>query len=741
MNQILEQHRKIVSLISKRRVKQSLDILRNMMEKGAVGSFTDDFEALTLTYRNMLKYTVEGVNDPERENIYRKLRQSILHLADMVKQDILSHYSGWHTYWVKQQIEREQLLTGKSIVQSVDDLLFKQELDEWLRMTGEVSSDHESEQARQHKQLIRRIFNHLWITDIYGEAEMSLLGIIAKSRKLRWYETSLFISAVTLSALRFFQTNKINTLLDFYRTGDDHVRARALAGLIITLYYHDERLKLYPEISELLTEAGSNERFREHCRIVVLQMLRSRETEKLGKKLTEEILPQVARLKPRIEEKLDLDNIMPMDPDDDRNPDWSQMFGESEEIFKSFEELTKLQMEGADVYMQAFSNLKHFEFFRDFENWFMPFHPDHEAVDDIFRDEILGPGTNDLAEALYKTPFICDSDKYSLILNLKYLPAAQKTMMLKVFRLELEGLGQFEQTESATDPYRAFRVAITQYLQDLYRFHKLSPYRKEFEDIFTGRLDIYNAAFYRDHCSTPDSDISMADYLFSKDFFEDAHDLYASRLREEPSSVQLYEKTGYCLQQAGKYDEALKLYQRAELIERRAWTVKKIALCLRKLGRFEQALEYYIHASDADPSDRHTTLMTAHCYLDIGDYESALKYYFRIEYDQPGNVNILRPIAWCYFSLGNFADSGKYYDRLRNTKLNAHDYINMGHLALCKGNRSEAADLYRQSLTGGELTREAFLNTMKFDEEVLLRHGVDPADIPIIIDYVLFLAG
>lgn len=741
MHQIIEQHRSIVSLIAKRRVKQSLDILNKMMEKGSPGIFTDDFEALTLTYRNMLKYTIEGVNDPERENVYRKLLQSILHLADMVRQDILSHYSGWHTYWVKQQSGKEQSLTGKSIVQTVDDLMFKQELDEWLMMTGEVSTDHGSESARQHKQLIKKIFNHLWITDVYGEAELSLLEIIEKSGKFRWYETSLFISAVTLSALRVFQTGKINILMRFYRTGDDHVRARALAGLIITLYYHDERLKLYPEIASLLEEAGSDERFREHCRIVVLQMLRSRETEKLGRKLTEEILPQVAKLKPRIEEKLDLDNIIPLDPDDDRNPDWSQMFGESEEIFKSFEELTKLQMEGADVYMQAFSNLKHFDFFRDFENWFMPFHPDHEAVDDIFRDEILGPGTNDLAEALYKTPFICDSDKYSLILNLKYLPAAQKTMMLKVFRMELEGLGQFEETESATDPYRTFRVAITQYLQDLYRFYKLSPYRKEFEDIFAGRLDIYNATFYRDHCSTPDTDISMADYLFSKDFFGDAHDLYASRLKEEPSNVQLYEKTGYCLQQAGNYEEALKNYQRAELIERRVWTVKKIGLCLRKLGRFEQALEYYLHASDADPSDRHTTLMTAHCYLDLNDYESALKYYFRIEYDQPGNVKILRPIAWCYFSLGSFEDSRKYYERLRDTKLNAHDYINMGHLALCTGKRSEAAELYRQSLSIGELNRDSFLNTMKYDEEILLRHGVDPADIPIIIDYVLFLAG
>ena len=163
------------------------------------------------------------------------------------------------------------------------------------------------------------------------------------------------------------------------------------------------------------------------------------------------------------------------------------MFSDSEEIFKTMEELTKLQMEGADVYMSAFANIKHFDFFKDFQNWFVPFYPDHETVNEIYKDEILGPGTNELAEALYKTPFICNSDKYSLLLNLKYLPSSQKSMMLKVFRMELEGLQQMNEEETVIDPYRNFRTNVTQYLQDIYRFFKLSPYRKEFEDLFIGK--------------------------------------------------------------------------------------------------------------------------------------------------------------------------------------------------------------------------------------------------------------
>jgi len=49
------------------------------------------------------------------------------------------------------------------------------------------------------------------------------------------------------------------------------------------------------------------------------------------------------------------------------------MFSDSDEIMKTMEELTNLQMEGADVYMSAFANLKHFDFFRNFQNWFVPF--------------------------------------------------------------------------------------------------------------------------------------------------------------------------------------------------------------------------------------------------------------------------------------------------------------------------------------------------------------------------------
>jgi len=738
---VIQQHKRLCSLVSDKKIKQSLDILADMITNTSSGDMRDEYDNIEMTYRNMLTYTIDGIQDPERSKIYLKLIQSILSLSDRVRQDILSHYSGWQTYWVKQQAEKEFKLSGRTIVETVDDLMFKSELDEWLKLSNEITPNPDSEISKKHKQLIKNIFNHLWLTDHYGEAENSLINIIIKSGKFRWYEASIFTTAITLSSFRIWQSEKLFHLINLYEAGQVQVMERALSGLILNLHYYNGRILLYPEITERIMKLSRESQFREHCRMIVLQIIRSRETESLSRKLQDEILPQVARLRPRIEDKLDLDNILPKDKNEEKNPDWAEMFSDSEEIFKTMEELTKLQMEGADVYMSAFANMKHFDFFKDFQNWFVPFYPDHETVDEIYRDEILGPGTNELAEALYKTPFICNSDKYSLLLNLKHLPSAQKSMMLKVFRMELEGLEQLNEEDSGTDPYKVFRTNITQYLQDFYRFFKLSPYKKEFEDLFIGKLDIYNSEFFRMTCNAAEAEAGLADYFFSKNFYSDALQLFLKQVGEKPSEVQLYEKIAYCYQESADYEEALKFYRRAELIDRKVWTIKKIGLCLRRLGRNEEAMEYYLQASDLEPENIHTVIMIAHCHIDLKNFEQALKYYFKVEYKEPGNLKILRPIAFCYFALGRFDESEKYYDLLSEGKLNAHDLINKGHLALCRGKKREAVDLYKQSIISSELSKEQFISIFSEDKDLLISLGVSPDDLPIFLDYILFSIG
>src|SRR5512133_2417011 len=658
---IILQHKSVCTFVVRGKVKQSLDIMSEMLDNVSFGGFRDEFEDLRLTYGNMLKYTIEGIKDPGRQMVYTKLLQSILKLNDRVKQDILACHSGWYTYAVRNREAKEERLRGGNIVQSVDDLVFKAQLDDMLSNAEIQQADSTEEVAARRERLSEIIFNHLWLTDYYGEAEESLLDIIRDSGKFQWYEMASYVSAVTLSSLRVWDPAKLRQLSRLFYIPTPHVSERALTGLVLSLYYYDERVPLYPEVRELINELGSHKDFSEKCRIVVLQIIRSRETEKLSRRMQEEILPKVVKLQPKIEEKLDLESLLGESGEEGRNPDWHEMFKDSEEMYKTMEELANLQMDGSDVYMSAFAGLKNFDFFRTLRNWFIPFYPDHKAVDDIFHDEILGPGINELAEALFKTPFICNSDKYSLVLNLRHLPAAQKTMMLKAFRIELEGLEQMKYENTLTDPGAEFKTTVTQYIHDLYRFYKLSTFRDEFEDLFNSRLDIYRSLFFRETCGSSESALSMADYFFSKDYYEDALALYLTLIPVRNEDAEIFEKTGFCYQQAGNYEEAFRKYSMASLINPKPWTLRKLGLCLRHLGRYNEALEYYLRASETEPDDMYTVLKIAHCYLDMNEYDNALKYYFKVEYDSPGNVKILRPIAWCYLMTGRLGAAEKYF--------------------------------------------------------------------------------
>ena len=122
---VIQQHKRLCNLVSEKRIKQSLDILSDMIGGSPSGDLRDEYENIVMTYRNMLTYTIDGIKDPERNKIYIKLIQSILGLSDRVRQDILSHYSGWQTYWLKAQTEKEMKRSGKTRVATGDDRMLK----------------------------------------------------------------------------------------------------------------------------------------------------------------------------------------------------------------------------------------------------------------------------------------------------------------------------------------------------------------------------------------------------------------------------------------------------------------------------------------------------------------------------------------------------------------------------------------------------------------------------------------
>jgi tetratricopeptide (TPR) repeat protein len=717
------------------KIKDALDILKELISDAGYSDYFVQHEHLESTYEQMLSYTLEGVHDPEREKVYTKLQKSILELTDRVRSFLMRKYAGWLTLTLQEELEKRQKLTGKGVIESLDDLAFRVELDEIINedKTSPSTTD------LKRRELIMEIFKHLWLTDEYGEAENSLVSTLISCKDFTWYEQAQQVSAILLSGLRRFDEQKIHRLIDFTAIEDHQVSGRALAGLVILLHTYDKRLYLYPSLLsrlELMKDGVDMDRVLEQ---IALQFIRTEGTLELGKKLHEDIIPEMAKLKPKLEDKLKMEDLMDEDPFGDKNPYWESVFKESDELYKKVDEFMKLQMEGADVYMTTFARLKSFSFFNELTNWLVPFYKENPDLSEIYQQESESFNPSLFISGLKKMPFLCNSDKYSFIFNLKFLPNEQKKMLSTAFSMEMEGLNEMISDEELMNESFARRTVFIQYIQDLYRFFKLSPFKNEFEDLFGERLEIYRSSFFNRLIGNRMIFRNIGEYFFEKGQFEQALEIFREQLSEDPENDELLEKTGFCLQQMKQYDQALEIYRRLDIHGKSGeWVMKNTGLCYRRKEDYRSALKIYEKLLEANPDDIKNESLAGYCYLKLEEYEKALKHYFKIEYLKPDSKNVIRPIAWCYFGMGQIEKSEKYYNKVFEQNPDYYDFINYGHLKWAVGDRKSAIENYVLSIKNRNFSFPEFQKTMEADTPLLISRGIEKQEISLMMDYLRY---
>ncbi len=731
-------YNRIERLVLDKKLKDALDVLKDLVIHSRKGDFIAQYESLDNTYENLLKYSVEGVRDPERDKIYNRLLVSVLELADVALQNAYMTDSEQYVYRLKKKIEYESRQVKDDAITNIESLTFDEELSNVLQSSLE-SGRNSREEYDKHHELLLRIFNIVWLTDKFNETDEKLLHSIWDNTHFPWHEQAVVVSALTLSAIRCFDARKIGLLLEFASDEKKEVRYRALIGLFITLYLYDNRLVLYPELINRVKLFAEEADIANDIERIAIQLLKSKETEKITKKLQEEILPEMVKYQPKLREKLDLDNILSDEYMEDKNPDWERVFEDAPDLLDKLQEISKLQLEGADVFMSAFSRLKQFSFFNDIINWFRPFYKENPYLGDMLKNEDEKIKTGPFLEGLSQSFFMCNSDKYSFCLNIPYMPQMQKTMMLEMFNAELESLKELQEEDELLNKSAQEISIISQYIHDLYRFYKLHPLKSEFLDIFKLPFNFFQTNFFEILLENSEIQRNIAEFLFEKNYFEQALTAYLMINKKGDNSLEIFEKIGYCYQQLNRYDEALEYYKKAELYDaNRAWNLKKIALCYRFLGKFEESLKYYLEAEKLEPENLYVQTYIAHSYLDMKQFDKALDHYYKVEFMADENKKVLRPIAWCSFVLGKFDNAKKYYERLLEDEANKYDLMNMGHVEWCQGNIRAAVKNYKLSITKGENNLKAFLAGFEEDKQYLIKHGIDPEEIPLVIDYLKY---
>ncbi len=726
---IQEQYQHIVSLLEQKRLKEAQIQLEAFLWNCNDWTLRNRLEQAKVSYQYMLQYMRQGVNDPERQKLYRQLLAETRELAEQARISLLDEVSTHYYHALHKNKRNMEAGYGMSswlkVLESFpDDMAVCQ-----LMPDNKQSLDSA---LQRHEETAQYLFLTTWGNSGWTAEEEREARMYLESELLPVNDLCLFTGAVLLSLMECFDPRKFSWLLDAATHADTQVSQRALVIIAIVLHIHPNRLWLYPELEARLSLLNEDGSFGKQLNRVYIQLLRSQETEKIDKKMREEIIPEMMKnvsimrnMKYGFEENMD---------EDDRNPDWEKAFEESG-LGDKIREMNELQLEGADVYMSTFAQLKSYSFFQNPHNWFYPFDMQHSG---IIREFGLKPtGDNAILSLILQSGFFCNSDKYSLCFTMAHIPQAQRNMMLS--QMTSQDLNEL-MDESKSSGLRQYAqrpdVISNQYIHDLYRFFKLSQRRHEFRDIFKEEIALHRIPALKDILRKPELLVTIADFHFRKEHPAEALGIYQEVIDMNYADADIFQKTGYCLQKEKRYKEAISAYRKADVLKPdHIWTIRHLATCYRQLRDFASALEYYRKVEAMQPENRNVTFFIGSCLAEQERYEEALQCFFKLDLMENDCIKAWRAIGWCSFVSGKSEQAMRYYEKVLALKPIATDYLNTGHVALRLGNMEKAAELYGKAASESG-NRETFLDIFDKDKETLIKLGIDENDIPLIRDLV-----
>ena len=701
----------ILDSLNQGALKTAFDLLQGLIFGTQSYVFQNKLNEIQETYQYMLRYFVEGSNDPMQEQIYATICSDTYELSDRIKHNSLMIASPLIYYAIQRNM---------SIQPTEPDTCIQQ-----------ILSTHDINH-KQYESSIELLFNKIWTTDFLSEKDGSHLRTALKSQTFPDLAKCQIVSALLLGLQASFDKEKMYILFDAAHSDCTEVRVRAMIAICLTIYRYRLRLDFYPGIRERLEILSETPDFIRVLTTIILRFILSRETEKVTHKLQEEIFPEMMKFAHKSQGVIltDLTELS----DEEMNPEWKDIMSNSN-LAKKIEEYSELHEEGVDVMHSTFIHLKHFPFFIKISNWFLPFTPKHSELSDKQDIDVS------TLESLMQSSLMCNSDKYSLYLSMFQIPESQRNAMMSQLNGQLSEMNEQQTTELKCKKNETESIT-GQYIQDLYRFYKLYPRHVEFDDIFNTALDFHTLPILKPWFSDTETLLHIAELYLRKGYYDNALGIYDQLITNDSIDYMLFQKRGYCKQMTNDINGALEDYLRSEMINPDSkWAIRRIAGCYRTLKQPAKALEYYLQLDRLSPDNISILINIGHCYLEMKNFTEALNYYFKVDYLDPKSQKARRAIAWCSFLTGKYNQAQKYYAQIIENQPQTHDYLNAGHTEWTLRNFKKALEYYTQAIQSESGYINKFVDLFKQDISDLESAGVNLSEIPLLLDWLRYYAS
>lgn len=707
-------------LIKENRLGKALSEMELLRSDRTYAPLFERMSKIQNDYQLLVDYWKKGYPDPQRRQLYT----SLLRKLDRLTNDAA----------LIRKLAKDLTMSGvKARIEAFDDShshvrrVLEDFVSDVALLEFETDPGHRTKTIyRAHLDNMSALFECLCFSKQWHADDAAFYHQLLLSPTIDSDDAMLLVSAISLAAMTHFDIHKYRMLAEVcLNATDEPLRQRALVGWALT---STSQYRLYPEMAEVVERMTANEDIAQQLLEMQMQMYFCMNAERDREEIQRDIMPNLMKNR-----GFDITRMGIVEREDDPmedilNPEASDKA--MEELEASFQRMMKMQQSGSDIYFGGFSQMKRYPFFYNLSNWFTPFYVNHPGIEGTMNKL---KGVKFLENLMANGPF-CDSDKYSFALAM----ASVIDRLPENMRSMLDSEVAFGPVASDSMLHSASNLRLM-YLQDLYRFFRLSDRKGSFFNPFGG-VEGINALFFANpvyHSTTLAQQVlTLGNFLLKRKQFKALEKLLQAFPELEGSEKYLI-LLGSCQMHNQQYDEALKAFSKSlELQPDNKKALGALARVALLAGDFQRAEEAFQRLSLSDDTNMAYALNYAIALIHNRKPDEAVRILYRLDYEHPGNLNVTRALAWALLASAKVEQALKSYDKLLAASHPvAEDFLNAGYCLWAAGRVEQAIGLFgkfKEMAPDGE--KADIVKEMEKDANILHANGISEFECHIMAD-------
>ncbi|MDO4727201.1 MAG: hypothetical protein Q4A56_08330 [Porphyromonadaceae bacterium] len=717
-------------------VAEAFFLIRKMVKEVNDWNLSVLMDEYSSTYQHILAHSLISGKYPSEGNdtIYKQLILNLYLLTQKAKEAFMTKNSNLLEYEGQRFLANNPNVFFNDVVTGFDQI--HQALRQHYNSLKQVDSEGEDNNnisywhtaIADYQKRMSPLFAYTFLKNDMSDIDLDHVKAIISDSEVGIDAKCIIISALTMNTLRNFDAKKTNVLLSLAEHNDNTLRQRALVGLVLIISKYGHIVEYDEHLKNRIAFLCKNRELVAELLSIVFQIVRSTETNKISKQINEDIMPELIKISPIIQDKLD-----DIDFDDDSEkikPKIENMFDEigfSDKI----QDFTELQMSGSDVFASTFAQMKGFPFFSFIENWLLPFDRQNPYVRRLFNKK------EKLGDTIIANPLLCNSDKFSFSLNLLQMPDNQLNTVEFAIKEEKEQIDEMIKDMDKSQNYSESKVTANHYILDLYRFYSYFPRHNDLENPLVKILNLGDSKMFDILFVQTDDKQKVADFYYQYNHYNQAIGIYSKIIDPNEADLDIYRNLAYSFQQTGDYRKAIDYYIIAESLDKNnTWYLRRLAFCYRQIGDLAKTIDCYNAILDSAKDDFRIMSKLAICHIECCQYDEALSLLYKIDYLKPNYPKIKSVLMLCLFYSGKLEQANELVTKELPNFTDMKDFITAGHISLAIRAQHTAIEHYKQAISKAK-DLKSFLAAFYADANLLRQHGVSSNELNLVTEVVL----